>query len=98
MNALAPAVVQNPRLLGFRCIRCDISYPVGDYAEGCPACSEAEYPASVAPIYSSLPPLSDCRPGKGTASGKISRSPAQAAASLSRKEEAGLAPPEATMR
>lgn len=65
MNAPHPAPLLNPRLLGFRCIRCDARYPVGDYVEGCPACGEAQYPASVVPTYSSLPPLSDCRHGKG---------------------------------
>ncbi len=62
-----PAVVLNPRLLGFRCIRCDAGHPIGNYPDGCPACSEAQYPASVVPAYSSLPPLRDCREGKGTA-------------------------------
>jgi threonine synthase len=58
-------LVLNPRLAGFRCIRCDAQHPVGDYAAGCPICSAAEYPASVVPTYSRLPALSDCRAGKG---------------------------------
>jgi threonine synthase len=66
MNASHPVPVLNPRLLGFRCIRCDVQHPVGDYAEGCPACSAAEYPASVVPIYSGLPELQNCRRGSGT--------------------------------
>jgi threonine synthase len=65
MNAPHPVPVLNPRLLGFRCIRCDAERPVGDYAEGCPACSAAEYPASVVPIYSGLPELQNCRHGSG---------------------------------
>ncbi|MDP1868987.1 MAG: pyridoxal-phosphate dependent enzyme [Bradyrhizobium sp.] len=65
MNASRPAFALNPRLLGFRCIRCDVNYPVGDYAEGCPACSAAKIPASVVPTYSSLLPLADCRHGRG---------------------------------
>jgi threonine synthase len=67
MNAPDPAFVLNPRLLGFRCIRCEARHPVGDYAEGCPACNAAQYPASVVPTYSSMPPLADCRRGKGAA-------------------------------
>jgi threonine synthase len=66
MNAPHPAVVLNPRLIGFRCIRCDAEHSVGDHAEGCPVCSKGEYPASVVPVYSSLPALRDCRRGKGT--------------------------------
>jgi threonine synthase len=66
MNPSHPAVVLNSRLAGFRCIRCDVRHPVGDYAAGCPICSEAEYSASVVPVYSGLPALRDCRPGKGT--------------------------------
>jgi threonine synthase len=66
MNPSHPAVVLNSRLAGFRCIRCDVQHPVGDYAAGCPICSEAEYPASVVPVYSGLPALRDCRPGQGT--------------------------------
>ena len=66
MNAPHPVPVLNPRLLGFRCIRCDAAHPVGDYAEGCPACSAAEYPASVVPVYSDLPELQNCRHGSGT--------------------------------
>lgn len=65
MNAPHRAPVLNPRLLGFRCIRCDAEHPVGDYAEGCPACSAAEYPASVVPVYSGLPELQNCRHGSG---------------------------------
>ena len=65
MNALAPAVVLNPRLAGFRCIRCDIRHPVGDYVEGCPICGANEFPASVVPHYSELPALRDCRRGRG---------------------------------
>ena len=49
----------NERLVGFRCICCDLSQPVGDYGCGCPFCNDAKYPASVVPIYSSLPPLRD---------------------------------------
>jgi threonine synthase len=47
----------NPRLLGLKCIRCNTLHDVGDYAEGCPLCGKAGYPISVAPVYSSLPPL-----------------------------------------
>ncbi len=47
----------NPRFTGFKCIRCDALLEIGDYAEGCPLCSRAGYPASVASVYSSLPPL-----------------------------------------
>ena len=65
MNAPHPVPVLNPRLFGFRCIRCDAEHPVGDYAEGCPACSAAEYPASVVPVYSGLPELQNCRHGRG---------------------------------
>ena len=61
-----PAVILNPRLVGFRCIRCDAGHPIGDYAEGCPACSEVAYPASVVPVYSDLPALGVDRPGRGT--------------------------------
>ena len=32
-------------------------HEIGDYAEGCPLCSKAGYPVSVAPVYSPLPPL-----------------------------------------
>ena len=66
MNATLPAPVLNPRLLGFRCIRCDAEHPLDDYAEGCPACSAAEYPASVVPVYSGSPELQNCRRGRGT--------------------------------
>jgi len=67
MNAPPPVTTTlNSRLLGFRCVRCDAEHPVGDYAEGCPACSAAEYPASVVPVYSGLPELQNCRRGRGT--------------------------------
>ena len=56
----------NPRLTAFLCIRCGTQHPIGDYAEGCPACREAAYPASVAPVYSGLPALGVERPGRGT--------------------------------
>ena len=55
----------NPRLLGFKCIRCDAIHEIGDYAEGCPLCSKAGYPVSVAPVYSSLPPLAATGAGYG---------------------------------
>jgi threonine synthase len=55
----------NPRLLGFKCIRCNTLHAVGDYAEGCPLCSKAGYPISVAPAYSSLPPLTANTGGYG---------------------------------
>jgi threonine synthase len=67
MNATSPAVVFNPRLTGFRCIRCEASHPIGDYTLGCPICSGNEFPASVMPVYSNLPALRDCRRGQGTA-------------------------------
>jgi threonine synthase len=60
------AVTLNPRLAGFRCIRCDTRHPTGDYAEGCPTCSVAAYPASVVPVYAGLPALRVDRPGRGT--------------------------------
>jgi threonine synthase len=40
-------------------------HDIGDYAEGCPLCAEAGYPISVAPIYSSLPPLTANGAGYG---------------------------------
>lgn len=45
----------NPRISGMKCVRCDAVYPVGDYLEGCPACSNIGEPASVALHYAELP-------------------------------------------
>lgn len=48
----------NPHLAGFECLRCKARYPVADYPEGCPACLEAGYPASVVAVYGAgLPAL-----------------------------------------
>ncbi len=78
------AVVRNPRLAGFRCIRCDATHPIGDYAEGCPACGGSGYPASVVPAYSELPRCAIAGAAaarSGSASGlPIRRSPAWARA------------------
>jgi len=63
MSSTIPTL--NPRLLGFKCIRCNTMHDVGDYAEGCPLCSRAGYPISVAPAYSSLPPLTANTGGYG---------------------------------
>lgn len=41
----------NSRLRGFACIRCERNYPLGDYPEGCRACLDAGFPASVTPIF-----------------------------------------------
>jgi len=60
------AVTLNPRLVGFRCIRCDVEHAIGDYPEGCPTCGDAAYPASVMPVYAGLPALLGDRPGSGT--------------------------------
>lgn len=66
MSNSGPAAVPNARLIAFSCIRCDIRHPIGDYAEGCPACHDAGYPASVVPVYAGRPPLGIDRPGRGT--------------------------------
>src|SRR5262245_44498617 len=66
MSNPGPAVIANPRLTAFRCIRCDARHPIGDYAEGCPTCHDAAHPASVVPVYAGLPPLGIDRPGRGT--------------------------------
>lgn len=63
MNSISPTL--NPRLLGFKCIRCDAMHEIGDYAEGCPTCSKAGYPVSVAPVYSPFPPVKANAPGYG---------------------------------
>lgn len=55
----------NPRLIGFRCIRCEADYPIDDYAEGCLACYAAGFPASVIPRYLQLPPFT-ASPSRGT--------------------------------
>jgi threonine synthase len=41
----------NPRITGFRCIRCEATYPISDYLEGCPACLAASMPSSLAFDY-----------------------------------------------
>ena len=65
MSAPHPFIALNPRLAGFRCIRCDVQHPIGDYAIGCPVCSAAGYPASVVPVYSNLPALNKDGRGRG---------------------------------
>ncbi|WP_342723868.1 pyridoxal-phosphate dependent enzyme [Bradyrhizobium sp. B097] len=45
----------NPRIAGMTCVRCQLTHPVADYVEGCPACLESGTPASVAPHYTSWP-------------------------------------------
>jgi threonine synthase len=64
MTRTAPTL--NPRLRGFKCIRCEAMHPIGDYAEGCPACARAGYPISVVPVYSALPAVNANAPGYGT--------------------------------
>ncbi|MCQ1854983.1 threonine synthase [Neorhizobium galegae] len=44
-------------LSGMRCIKCQRSWPIGDYFGGCPACAAAGAPASVAPVFESFPEL-----------------------------------------
>jgi threonine synthase len=63
MNNVAPSL--NPRLVGFKCIRCCTLHEIGDYAEGCPLCARSGYPISVAPVYSALPPLTAADSGYG---------------------------------
>ncbi|WP_105404711.1 pyridoxal-phosphate dependent enzyme [Neorhizobium sp. T7_12] len=47
----------NPILSGMRCIKCQRSWPIGDYFGGCPACAATGAPASVAPVFESFPEL-----------------------------------------
>jgi threonine synthase len=47
----------NPMLSGMRCIKCQRSWPIGDYFGGCPACAAAGAPASVAPVFEKFPEL-----------------------------------------
>ena len=50
-----PSAGLNPRVVGFRCIRCGAGLPVADYFEGCPACLKQERPASLAVTYREFP-------------------------------------------
>lgn len=45
----------NHRVIGMKCVRCQAVNPLQDYFEGCPACFNEGYPASVAPHYTELP-------------------------------------------
>ena len=50
-----PLAGLNPRVVGFRCIRCGARLPVADYFEGCPACLKQKNPASLAVEYRAFP-------------------------------------------
>ncbi|MES0205085.1 pyridoxal-phosphate dependent enzyme [Mesorhizobium sp. LNHC209A00] len=91
----------NPRIAGMKCIQCDAIYPVGDYFEGCPECSSAGAPASVAPHYAEWPttldyetlsdwlsyPLSDLGEGKTSLSSLPCLAASLGIASLHTKNE-----------
>ncbi|CDZ29937.1 pyridoxal-phosphate dependent enzyme [Neorhizobium galegae] len=47
-------VEPNPSLSGMQCVKCQRTWPIGDYFYGCPACAAAGAPASVAPIFESF--------------------------------------------
>ncbi|HSV52090.1 MAG TPA: pyridoxal-phosphate dependent enzyme [Burkholderiaceae bacterium] len=46
---------RNPQWLGYRCLRCEQRYDLGDLPEGCPACARAGVPASVVARYANDP-------------------------------------------
>ena len=45
----------NPRVIGLRCVRCGIVFPIADYFEGCPTCLSQDMPASLAIEYRDFP-------------------------------------------
>ena len=45
----------NPRVIGLRCVRCGIAFPVADHFEGCPTCLSQNMPASLAFEYREFP-------------------------------------------
>ncbi|MBZ9894633.1 pyridoxal-phosphate dependent enzyme [Mesorhizobium sp. B2-2-4] len=52
---LSPIPSLNPRVIGLRCIRCRIVFPIADHFEGCPICLSQNLPASLAIEYQGLP-------------------------------------------
>ena len=42
-------------MIGLRCVRCRIVFPIADYFEGCPACLSQNMPASLAVEYQEFP-------------------------------------------
>ncbi|WBB81489.1 pyridoxal-phosphate dependent enzyme [Micromonospora sp. WMMD882] len=44
-------IVQNPRLTGLACLRCDRRYEIADHTTGCPACLAEGAPANLECVY-----------------------------------------------
>jgi len=47
--------MRNPSAIGMQCVRCEKDYPFNDFFEGCPACLEEGWPASLKVRYSRFP-------------------------------------------